>query len=67
MYAIVDIETTGGYAGKHKITEIAIYHHDGFTDAFVLSQCSLDLAELNPEAMYFHLVVQTPEEFNVSV
>lgn len=29
MYAIVDIETTGGYANSHRITEIAIYHHDG--------------------------------------
>lgn len=29
MYAIVDIETTGGYADNHRITEIAIYHHDG--------------------------------------
>ncbi len=29
MYAIVDIETTGGYAESHRITEIAIYHHDG--------------------------------------
>lgn len=29
MYAIVDIETTGGYAEKHRITEVAIYHHDG--------------------------------------
>jgi len=29
MYAIVDIETTGGYAAHHRITEIAIYHHDG--------------------------------------
>lgn len=29
MYAIVDIETTGGYADKHRITEIAIYHHNG--------------------------------------
>ena len=31
MYAIVDIETTGGYAENHKVTEIAIYHHDGVT------------------------------------
>lgn len=31
MYAIVDIETTGGYAENHRITEIAIYHHDGLT------------------------------------
>jgi DNA polymerase III subunit epsilon len=36
MYAIVDIETTGGYAAGHRITEIAIYHHDGMqiTDTF---------------------------------
>lgn len=36
MYAIVDIETTGGYADNHRITEIAIYHYDGFqiTDKF---------------------------------
>lgn len=36
MYAIVDIETTGGYAANHRITEIAIYHHDGVqvTDTF---------------------------------
>jgi DNA polymerase-3 subunit epsilon len=38
MYAIVDIETTGGYSGYHKITEVAIYHHDGIsiTDKFEL-------------------------------
>jgi len=29
MYAIVDIETTGGYAAAHGITEIAVYIHDG--------------------------------------
>ncbi len=29
MYAIVDIETTGGYASRNKITEIAIFIHDG--------------------------------------
>ena len=36
MYAIVDIETTGGYAEHHRITEIAIYLHDGMgiTDSF---------------------------------
>ena len=36
MYAIVDIETTGGYAANHRITEIAIYYHDGLqvTDTF---------------------------------
>lgn len=29
MYAIVDIETTGGHAAANGITEIAIYVHDG--------------------------------------
>ncbi len=29
MYAIVDIETTGGYAAAHGITEIAVFIHDG--------------------------------------
>jgi DNA polymerase-3 subunit epsilon len=29
MYAIVDIETTGGSAHTEKITEIAVYLHDG--------------------------------------
>jgi len=37
MYAIIDIETTGGSARTEKITEIAIYLHDGekITDEFV--------------------------------
>ena len=37
MYAIVDIETTGGSPVKEKITEIAIYIHDGqkITNEFV--------------------------------
>ncbi|HNB92915.1 MAG TPA: exonuclease domain-containing protein, partial [Saprospiraceae bacterium] len=29
LYAIVDIETTGGSAGMDRITEIAIVHHNG--------------------------------------
>jgi len=29
MYAIVDIETTGGSARLERITEIAVYIHDG--------------------------------------
>jgi DNA polymerase-3 subunit epsilon len=31
LYAVVDIETTGGYAAAHGITEIAILIHDGFS------------------------------------
>jgi DNA polymerase-3 subunit epsilon len=29
MYAIVDIETTGGYAAAHRITEVAVHFFDG--------------------------------------
>jgi DNA polymerase-3 subunit epsilon len=29
LYAVVDIETTGGYAAAHGITEVAIHIHDG--------------------------------------
>jgi DNA polymerase-3 subunit epsilon len=37
LYAIVDIETTGGSPKTEKITEIAIYHFDGnkVTDEFI--------------------------------
>lgn len=36
MFAIVDIETTGGHADKNGITEIAIFTHDGtrITDSY---------------------------------
>jgi DNA polymerase III subunit epsilon len=36
MYAIVDLETTGGYAANHRITEIAVHFHDGIqvTESF---------------------------------
>ena len=29
MFAVVDVETTGGYANSHRMTEIAIVIHDG--------------------------------------
>ena len=37
LYAITDIETTGGSTKASKITEIAIYKHDGekVVDSFV--------------------------------
>ena len=37
MYAILDIETTGGKFNEEGVTEIAIYRHDGhkITDQFI--------------------------------
>ncbi|MGB0811753.1 MAG: DNA polymerase III subunit epsilon, partial [Flavobacteriaceae bacterium] len=29
MYAVVDVETTGGKYGEEGITEIAVYQYDG--------------------------------------
>ncbi len=29
MYAVVDLETTGGFALRNRVTEVAIYLHDG--------------------------------------
>jgi len=29
MYAVVDIETTGGFSSSHRITEVAVMVHDG--------------------------------------
>ena len=43
LYAIVDIETTGGYALNNRITEIAIYFHNG--EAIIDSYETL----INPE------------------
>ena len=32
MFAVVDVETTGGYASNHRMTEIAIVVHDGLKE-----------------------------------
>lgn len=32
MFAVVDVETTGGYASRHRMTEIAIVVHDGIKE-----------------------------------
>lgn len=52
MYAILDIETTGGSPKKEKITEIAIFLHDGkqITDEY----CTL----INPEKSIPYFITQ---------
>jgi DNA polymerase III subunit epsilon len=48
MYAIVDIETTGGNPKTDKITEIAVLVHDGFS--VIKEFCTL----INPECRISH-------------
>ncbi len=51
LYAIVDIETTGGTASRDKITEVAIVHHDGETITGKYSTL------INPErSIPFHII-----------
>ncbi len=52
MYAIVDIETTGGKYNEERITEIAIYRYDGhnIVDKFA--------SLVNPEKKIQHFVVR---------
>ncbi len=49
MYAIVDIETTGGYAASHDITEIAIVLHDGQN----ITECFQTLVKPSVPIPYF--------------
>ena len=54
MYAIIDIETTGQSATKGKITEIAIYIHNGFE--IIDSFSSL----INPECFIPDFITSLP-------
>ena len=46
MYAILDIETTGGDYDQEGITEIAIYQYDGYNDTYRWMPLSGDIAGL---------------------
>ncbi len=52
MFAIVDIETTGGSPGRDRITEIAIFLHDGLR---VVDEFS---SLVNPETIIPHYITQ---------
>jgi len=52
LYSIIDIETTGQVASNVKITEIAIYVHDG--DKIVNSFCTL----VNPECYISNFITE---------
>ena len=79
MYAIVDIETTGGYAGNHRITEVAILHHDGkkVTDryrtlinpgrdipAFITALTGIDTAMVKDAPLFGEVAEELMERLN---
>lgn len=70
-YAIVDIETTGGSPKESKITEIAIYKHDGttITDKFetlVNPQMSIQPFVSNLTGINNQLVKDAPKFFEIA-
>ena len=47
MYAIIDLETTGGSPDQEKVTEIAVFMHDGF------QRFNLDFEKIGEHFIYF--------------
>jgi DNA polymerase-3 subunit epsilon len=59
MYAIVDIETTGGHAGANGITEVAILVHDGKK---VIDQFKTLINPLKPIPIYIQALTGIDDE-----
>ncbi len=70
-YAIVDVETTGGNAFQDKITEIAIYLHDGkevidqFT-SLINPECSIPPFISRLTGIYDEMVESAPKFYEVA-
>ncbi len=59
MYAIVDIETTGGHASANGITEVAILIHDGFG---IIEQFKTLINPLKPIPIYIQALTGIDDE-----
>jgi len=59
MYAIVDIETTGGHASANGITEVAILVHDGYQ---VIEQFKTLINPLQPIPIYVQVLTGIDDE-----
>ena len=71
MYAIVDIETTGGSAKFHKITEVAILIHDGkqVVDEYqtlVNPECGIPMGITSLTGITNEMVADAPKFFEVA-
>jgi DNA polymerase III subunit epsilon len=70
MYAIVDIETTGGSAAFHKITEVAILIHDGkqVVDEYqtlINPECGIPMGITSLTGITNEMVADAPKFFEV--
>jgi DNA polymerase III subunit epsilon len=71
MYAIVDIETTGGSPKNSKITEIAIYKHDGKEvldsyESLVNPEMTIPPFVSNLTGISDHMVQDAPKFFEIA-
>ena len=71
MYAIIDIETTGQSAATGKITEVAIYTHNGFeiNDSFsslINPECYIPGFITNLTGINNEMVRSAPKFFEVA-
>jgi len=71
MYAIVDIETTGGSAAFHKVTEVAILIHDGkqVVDEYqtlINPECGIPMGITSLTGITNEMVADAPKFFEVA-
>ncbi|MFH2142549.1 MAG: exonuclease domain-containing protein [Bacteroidota bacterium] len=71
MYAIVDIETTGGNPVRDKITEIAIYVHDGYNiinefATLINPECDIPYYITKLTGITNEMVADSPKFFEVA-
>ncbi len=71
MFAILDIETTGGNSRTDKITEIAIFVHDGEKvieqfDTLINPECRIPYYISELTGIYDHMVANAPKFYEVA-
>ena len=70
-FAIIDIETTGGNSARNKITEVAVYIHDGnkIIDEFVTlvnPECPIDPFISNLTGISNEMVADAPKFYEIA-
>lgn len=71
MFAIIDIETTGGNSRNDRITEVAIFVHDGEKvvaeyDTLINPECKIPYYISELTGIYDHMVANAPKFYQVA-